>query len=179
MYRLINPRNGESFYAGKGRGNRVFAHANGAIAGQDDGIVDHQQDRQHVQAASRLPSRPLRHVPAPQHQQRAGQLAPPVKRVMRQVHVDRPVVRARSPDGLRIREASQVFRVGLLRDRPFHRRPPLKKKVQVELGVAPDQRLRERLRLTHQVPVEPRERQAAVHCLERRLRRRHIQRRET
>ena len=26
VYRLIDPRNGETFYAGKGRGNRLFAH---------------------------------------------------------------------------------------------------------------------------------------------------------
>lgn len=29
IYRLIDPRNGETFYIGKGKGNRVFAHANG------------------------------------------------------------------------------------------------------------------------------------------------------
>ena len=28
VYRLIDPRNGETFYVGKGKGNRVFAHAN-------------------------------------------------------------------------------------------------------------------------------------------------------
>ena len=27
VYRLIDPRNGETFYVGKGTGNRVFAHA--------------------------------------------------------------------------------------------------------------------------------------------------------
>jgi uncharacterized protein len=26
VYRLIDPRSGETFYVGKGRGNRVFAH---------------------------------------------------------------------------------------------------------------------------------------------------------
>ncbi len=31
VYRLIDPRNGETFYVGKGRGNRVFRHA--ALAG--------------------------------------------------------------------------------------------------------------------------------------------------
>jgi hypothetical protein len=31
VYRLIDPRNGETFYVGKGRGNRVFSHANGDI----------------------------------------------------------------------------------------------------------------------------------------------------
>ena len=29
VYRLIDPRNGETFYVGKGRGNRIFAHASG------------------------------------------------------------------------------------------------------------------------------------------------------
>lgn len=28
IYRLIDPRNGETFYIGKGKGNRVFSHAN-------------------------------------------------------------------------------------------------------------------------------------------------------
>ncbi len=31
VYRLIDPRNGETFYIGKGNGNRVFAHAQGSI----------------------------------------------------------------------------------------------------------------------------------------------------
>ncbi len=26
VYRLIDPRNGETFYVGKGQGNRVFSH---------------------------------------------------------------------------------------------------------------------------------------------------------
>ena len=29
VYRLIDPRNGETFYVGKGKGNRVFAHIRG------------------------------------------------------------------------------------------------------------------------------------------------------
>ena len=28
VYRLIDPRNGKTFYIGRGRGNRVFAHVN-------------------------------------------------------------------------------------------------------------------------------------------------------
>jgi hypothetical protein len=38
VYRLIDPRNGETFYVGKGRGNRVFEHAMGALklAPKDD-----------------------------------------------------------------------------------------------------------------------------------------------
>lgn len=31
VYRLIDPRNGETFYVGKGKGNRVFAHVEAAI----------------------------------------------------------------------------------------------------------------------------------------------------
>ncbi len=31
VYRLIDPTNGETFYVGKGKGNRVFAHASGEI----------------------------------------------------------------------------------------------------------------------------------------------------
>ncbi|NKF50431.1 hypothetical protein G3R49_07560 [Shewanella sp. WXL01] len=31
VYRLIDPRNGETFYIGKGKANRVFAHAQGDI----------------------------------------------------------------------------------------------------------------------------------------------------
>lgn len=33
VYRLIDPRNGETFYVGKGTGNRVFAHANAKLSG--------------------------------------------------------------------------------------------------------------------------------------------------
>jgi hypothetical protein len=37
VYRLIDPRNGETFYVGKGKGNRVFAHIRGeqGIDGDD------------------------------------------------------------------------------------------------------------------------------------------------
>ena len=28
VYRLIDPRNGQTFYVGKGKGNRVFQHMN-------------------------------------------------------------------------------------------------------------------------------------------------------
>jgi len=35
VYRLIDPRNGETFYVGKGKGNRVFAHIRAEIDGDD------------------------------------------------------------------------------------------------------------------------------------------------
>jgi hypothetical protein len=31
VYRLIDPRNGETFYVGNGRGDRIFQHAKGAL----------------------------------------------------------------------------------------------------------------------------------------------------
>lgn len=36
VYRLINPRNGETFYVGKGRGNRVFEHAEQVIGSTEN-----------------------------------------------------------------------------------------------------------------------------------------------
>ena len=36
VYRLIDPRNGETFYVGKGKGNRVFYHMKGAITDEDN-----------------------------------------------------------------------------------------------------------------------------------------------
>ena len=38
VYRLIDPRNGETFYIGKGKENRVFAHARGDI--EDDSLSE-------------------------------------------------------------------------------------------------------------------------------------------
>lgn len=37
VYRLIDPRNGETFYVGKGQGNRVFAHIRAEIKTDDPG----------------------------------------------------------------------------------------------------------------------------------------------
>lgn len=35
VYRLIDPRNGETFYVGKGTGDRIFAHVRGEIGDED------------------------------------------------------------------------------------------------------------------------------------------------
>ena len=42
VYRLIDPRNGETFYVGKGVGNRVFSHMNAA---KDDSNLDLLSDK--------------------------------------------------------------------------------------------------------------------------------------
>jgi uncharacterized protein len=36
VYRLVDPRNGETFYVGKGKGNRVFAHIHAEVAEADE-----------------------------------------------------------------------------------------------------------------------------------------------
>lgn len=36
VYRLIDPRNGQTFYVGRGIGNRVFYHVNGLLEDQED-----------------------------------------------------------------------------------------------------------------------------------------------
>jgi len=39
VYRLVDPRNGETFYVGKGEGNRIFAHARDAsLVADEDGV---------------------------------------------------------------------------------------------------------------------------------------------
>jgi uncharacterized protein len=55
VYRLIDPRNGETFYVGKGRGDRVFQHAKGALAvGKDEDASDLKLQRIKDIAAARL-----------------------------------------------------------------------------------------------------------------------------
>lgn len=36
VYRLVDPRNGETFYVGKGKGDRIFQHAKGAMSASGD-----------------------------------------------------------------------------------------------------------------------------------------------
>jgi hypothetical protein len=36
VYRLIDPRNGETFYVGKGQGNRLFMHIRGEIEADEE-----------------------------------------------------------------------------------------------------------------------------------------------
>ena len=40
VYRLIDPRNGETFYVGRGRGQRVFNHVKGSVGDGDQGAAD-------------------------------------------------------------------------------------------------------------------------------------------
>ena len=35
VYRLIDPRTGQTFYVGKGKGNRLYAHINDALKNFD------------------------------------------------------------------------------------------------------------------------------------------------
>lgn len=43
VYRLIDPRSGETFYVGKGAGNRVFAHGRGELGANDDALTEKLQ----------------------------------------------------------------------------------------------------------------------------------------
>ena len=47
VYRLVDPRNGETFYVGKGKGNRVFEHALGKIDKDADDILGEKLKRIH------------------------------------------------------------------------------------------------------------------------------------
>jgi len=52
VYRLIDPRNGETFYVGKGKGNRVFNHMKCALALEEfDDIDDKLQTIREILAA--------------------------------------------------------------------------------------------------------------------------------
>lgn len=51
VYRLIDPRNGETFYVGKGRDDRVFAHASGVIPDSDDALNEKLQRIKEIRAA--------------------------------------------------------------------------------------------------------------------------------
>jgi len=43
VYRLIDPRNAETFYVGKGVGNRVFAHVKEELRNDSDELSDKLQ----------------------------------------------------------------------------------------------------------------------------------------
>ena len=45
VYRLIDPRNGETFYVGKGRGNRIFEHVQGLPAADQENFADPKLQR--------------------------------------------------------------------------------------------------------------------------------------
>ena len=45
VYRLIDPRNGETFYVGKGHGNRIFEHAAGQYIENDKDAPDDKRGR--------------------------------------------------------------------------------------------------------------------------------------
>ena len=45
VYRLIDPRNGQTFYVGKGKNNRVFAHVNQALKDYDVKIMREKRSR--------------------------------------------------------------------------------------------------------------------------------------
>ena len=45
VYKLIDPRTGNAFYVGKGKGNRVFAHVNDALKNYEDSdYTDEEED---------------------------------------------------------------------------------------------------------------------------------------
>ena len=51
VYRLIDPRNGETFSVGKGVGDRVFAHASGRLPESDDALDAKLQRIMEIRAA--------------------------------------------------------------------------------------------------------------------------------
>ena len=45
VYRLIDTRNGQTFYVGKGKGNRLYAHINDALKNFDgQSYIDKDED---------------------------------------------------------------------------------------------------------------------------------------
>ncbi len=40
VYRLIDPRSGETFYVGRSQGQRVFQHASACTVDPDQGVAD-------------------------------------------------------------------------------------------------------------------------------------------
>lgn len=44
VYRLVDPRNGQTFYVGKGKNNRVFAHANRVLKDYDNVDYNPEED---------------------------------------------------------------------------------------------------------------------------------------
>ncbi len=51
VYRLIDPRNGETFYVGKGTGNRVFAHVRAEQSLEDDELSNKLQRIREIRMA--------------------------------------------------------------------------------------------------------------------------------
>ena len=45
VYRLIDPRNGETFYVGKGQGQRIFHHVSGALHNTPQDVADPKLER--------------------------------------------------------------------------------------------------------------------------------------
>lgn len=50
VYRLIDPRNGQTFYVGKGKNNRVFAHVNQALKDYDGENYEREEEQDYLLA---------------------------------------------------------------------------------------------------------------------------------
>lgn len=59
VYRLIDPRNEETFYVGKGKGNRVFNHAEGALL-KEDTVDDEDESSQSIRGYEKSATQVLR-----------------------------------------------------------------------------------------------------------------------